>query len=98
MYPLWRPVGPYKRYKKTCEKCQNNCETDTFPVTVIGKTFKINLGNNQILVTIKHPKKVLCCIELFILNLKNLKVHQCRFENLPTSSSSYENDMLRISH
>ena len=47
MYPLWRPVGSYKRYKKTCEKCQNNCETDTFPVTMIGETFKINLDFNN---------------------------------------------------
>ena len=27
-----------------------------------------------------------------------LKVHQCRFENLPIFSSSYENNMLKISH
>ena len=30
--------------------------------------------------------------------LKKLKVHLCRFENLPVSSSSYENNMLKISH
>ena len=27
-----------------------------------------------------------------------LKVHYCRFEILPISSSSYENNMLKISH
>ena len=29
---------------------------------------------------------------------KYLKVHQCRFENLSISLSSYENNMLKISH
>ena len=29
---------------------------------------------------------------------KTLKIHSCRFENLPISSSSYENNMLKISH
>ena len=32
----------------------------------------------------------------FTINNK-LKVHSCRFENLPISSSSYENTMLKIS-
>ena len=27
-----------------------------------------------------------------------LKVHKCRFENLPISSSSHENNMSKISH
>ena len=37
---------------------------------------------------------------LFLFNKMQtiLKVHWCRFENLPLSSSSYENDMLKILH
>ena len=38
---------------------------------------------------------------VFILRdsmVKKLKVHYCRFENLPVSSSLYENNILRISH
>ena len=33
-----------------------------------------------------------------VLGKEILKVHKCKFENLPISSSSYENNMLKISH
>ena len=32
------------------------------------------------------------------VGLELLKVHWCRFESLPISLSSYENNMLKISH
>ena len=44
------------------------------------------------------------CYKNFLLDIfeddltENLKVHKCRFENLPISSSSYENNMSNISH
>ena len=69
MYPRWRPVGSYKRYKKTCEKCQNNCETDTFPVTVIGETFKINLDFNNY----QASKKSAMLYRTIYTKLKKLK-------------------------
>ena len=37
------------------------------------------------------PKKQLA-------DVAKLKVHQCRFENLPIPSSSYKNNKLNISH
>ena len=57
--------------------------------------------------TAKYCFKALSCfawydkyVAWFELSFKNfhLKVHQSRFENLPISSSSYENNMLKISH
>ena len=39
----------------------------------------------------KKPKKQ-------VFKLKYLKVHQCRFENLPISSSLSENIMLTLKH
>ena len=38
------------------------------------------------------------CLKYGQVILLNLKVHECRFENLPTSSSLYESNMLMISH
>ena len=36
--------------------------------------------------------------KLFLPGAYNVKVHLCRFENLPISLFSYENKMLKIPH
>ena len=41
-YPLERTVGSYKCGKKRCELCDVISETDIFPSTVTGESFKIN--------------------------------------------------------
>ena len=41
--------------------------------------------------TTEKKKRLNRCLEI-------LKVHYCRFENLPISLSSYENYMLKVSH
>ena len=49
------------------------------------------------IIVVKYFRKYLL-YKIFILNIIVLKVHQCKFENLTTSSSSYENNMLKIAH
>ena len=43
-------------------------------------------------------KKKILTPRVMKTHIQKSKVHQCRFEALPISSSSYENNMLRTSH
>ena len=41
-YPLERTVGSVQCKGKRCQTCHNVKETEAFPSTITGKTFKIN--------------------------------------------------------
>ena len=44
----------------------------------------------------KSPFRLWCGLEL--TGFFPLKVHQCSYENVPISSSSHKNNMLKVSH